>query len=205
MKIRSGVRPLLCSGLLSLLLAGCAQAGATAATKPDEPKATNTQTIEKEVRIDSKQQHKMLQVEKNDDGLQVVLVKDGKTRNYQLTPVELADEKALEAALAKIPQEDREDVRQFANGDMMPELPAPPAAPMAMDAPMVVSVVTAPEAPEAPMVWVQNADGDMKQQKMIVKTMHKPMSFDMLKKHLKDGKFSKEQLQELQKIIDSKF
>jgi hypothetical protein len=204
MKIRSGVRPLLCSGLLSLLLTGCAQAGATTAAKTNEQNAS-MQTMEKEVRIDSKQQHKMLQVEKNDDGLQVVLVKDGKTRNYQLTPAELADEKAMEAALAKIPAEDREDVRQFANGEMMPELPAPPAAPMAMDVPMVVSVVTAPEAPEAPMVWVQNTDGDMKQQKMVVKTMHKPMTFDMLKKHLKDGKFSKEQLQELQKIIDSKF
>lgn len=204
MKIRSRVRPLLCSGLLSLLLAGCAQAGASTTTKNNEQNA-NMQTMEKAVRVDNKHQQKMLQVEKNDDGLQVVLVKDGKTRNYQLTPAELADEKALEAALAKIPAEDREDVRQFANGDMMPELPAPPAAPMAMDVPMVVSVVTAPEAPEAPMVYVHKVDGDMQKQQVFVKTMHKELSFDMLKKHLKDGKFSKEQLQELQKIIDSKF
>lgn len=205
MKIRSEVRPLLCSGLLSLLLTGCAQAGASTTTKTNEQKVSSMQTMEKAVQVDNKSQQKMLQVQKNDDGLQVVLVKDGKTRNYQLTPAELADEKALEAALAKIPQEDRDDVRQFANGDMMPELPAPPAAPMAPDVPMVVSVVTAPEAPEAPMVFVHKVDGDMQKQQVVVKTMHKELTFDMLKKHLKDGKFSKEQLQELQKIIDSKF
>ncbi|HAT40378.1 MAG TPA: hypothetical protein DCS87_01455 [Rheinheimera sp.] len=201
MIMQNNVRPWLVAGVFGVLLSGCANAGAATEGKPV---AAAPMKVEKSVPA-AKEQQKMLQVQKNEDGLQVVLVKDGKTRNYQLTPAELANEKALEAALAKIPAEDRDDVRQFANGDMMPELPPLPAAPMAPDVPMVVSVVTAPEAPEAPMVMVQNADGDMKQHKMIVKTMHKPMTFDMLKKHLKDGKFSKEQLQELQKIIDSKF
>lgn len=201
MKMQNNVRPWLVAGVLGVLLSGCANAGAATEGKP---MAAAPMKVEKSVPA-AKEQQKMLQVEKNDDGLQVVLVKDGKTRNYQLTPAELADEKALEAALAKIPAEDREDVRQFANGDMMPELPPLPAAPMAPDVPMVVSVVTAPEAPEAPMVWVHKVDGDMQKQQVVVKTMHKDMSFDMLKKHLKDGKFSKEQLQELQKIIDSKF
>ncbi len=196
MLTQNNVRPWLVAGVFGVLLSGCANAGAVTEGKPVN--------VEKTVQIPAAQQ-KMLQVQKNDDGLQVVMVKDGKTRNYQLTPAELANEKALEAALLKIPAEDRDDVRGFANGDLMPELPPLPDAPMAPAAPMVVSVVTAPEAPEAPMVMVQNADGEMKQHKMIVKTMHKPMTFDMLKKHLKDGKFSKEQLQELQKIIDSKF
>ncbi len=196
MLTQNNVRPWLVAGVFGVLLSGCANAGAVTEGKPVK--------VEKTVQIPAAQQ-KMLQVQKNDDGLQVVMVKDGKTRNYQLTPAELANEKALEAALLKIPAEDRDDVRGFANGDLMPELPPLPDAPMAPAAPMVVSVVTAPEAPEAPMVMVQNADGEMKQHKMIVKTMHKPMTFDMLKKHLKDGKFSKEQLQELQKIIDSKF
>lgn len=201
MKMQNNVRPWLVAGVLGVLLSGCANAGAATEGKPV---AAAPMKVEKSVPA-AKEQQKMLQVEKNDDGLQVVLVKDGKTRNYQLTPAELADEKALEAALAKIPVEDRDDVRQFANGDMMPELPPLPDAPMAPDVPMVVSVVTAPEAPEAPMVWVHKVDGDMQKQQVVVKTMHKEMSFDMLKKHLKDGKFSKEQLQELQKIIDSKF
>lgn len=201
MKMQNNVRPWLVAGVFGVLLSGCANAGAATEGKP---MAAAPMNVEKSVPA-AKEQQKMLQVQKNEDGLQVVMVKDGKTRNYQLTPAELANEKALEAALAKIPAEDRDDVRGFATGDLMPELPPLPDAPMAPEAPMVVSVVTAPEAPEAPMVMVQNADGDMKQHKMIVKTMHKPMTFDMLKKHLKDGKFSKEQLQELQKIIDSKF
>lgn len=196
MMMHNNSRSWLVAGMFGVLLSGCANAGAVTEGKP--------MNVEKTVQIPAAQQ-KMLQVQKNDDGLQVVMVKDGKTRNYQLTPAELANEKALEAALLKIPAEDRDDVRGFANGDLMPELPPLPDAPMAPAAPMVVSVVTAPEAPEAPMVMVQNADGEMKQHKMIVKTMHKPMTFDMLKKHLKDGKFSKQQLQELQKIIDSKF
>ena len=201
MKMQNNVRPWLVAGVFGVLLSGCANAGAATEGKP---MAAVPMNVEKSVPA-AKEQQKMLQVQKNEDGLQVVMVKDGKTRNYQLTPAELANEKALEAALLKIPAEDRDDVRGFANGDLMPELPPLPDAPMAPAAPMVVSVVTAPEAPEAPMVMVQNADGEMKQHKMIVKTMHKPMTFDMLKKHLKDGKFSKEQLQELQKIIDSKF
>lgn len=201
MMMHNNSRSWLVAGMFGVLLSGCANAGAVTEGKP---MAAAPMNVEKTVQIPAAQQ-KMLQVQKNDDGLQVVMVKDGKTRNYQLTPAELANEKALEAALLKIPAEDRDDVRGFANGDLMPELPPLPDAPMAPAAPMVVSVVTAPEAPEAPMVMVQNADGEMKQHKMIVKTMHKPMTFDMLKKHLKDGKFSKEQLQELQKIIDSKF
>lgn len=201
MIMQNNVRPWLVAGVFGVLLSGCANAGAATEGKPV---AAAPMKVEKSVPA-AKEQQKMLQVQKNEDGLQVVMVKDGKTRNYQLTLAELANEKALEAALSKIPAEDRDDVRGFATGDLMPELPPLPDAPMAPEAPMVVSVVTAPEAPEAPMVMVQNADGDMKQHKMIVKTMHKPMTFDMLKKHLKDGKFSKEQLQELQKIIDSKF
>lgn len=201
MMMHNNSRSWLVAGMFGVLLSGCANAGAVTEGKP---MAAAPMNVEKTVQIPAAQQ-KMLQVQKNDDGLQVVMVKDGKTRNYQLTPAELANEKALEAALLKIPAEDRDDVRGFANGDLMPELPPLPDAPMAPAAPMVVSVVTAPEAPEAPMVMVQNADGEMKQHKMIVKTMHKPMTFDMLKKHLKDGKFSKQQLQELQKIIDSKF
>lgn len=198
MMMHNNSRSWLVAGMFGVLLSGCANAGAATEGKPVAAAPMKVETSVPAV----KKQQKMLQVQKNDDGLQVVMVKDGKTRNYQLTPAELANEKALEAALSKIPAEDRDDVRGFANGDLMPELPPLPDAPMAPAAPMVVSVVT---APEAPMVMVQNADGEMKQHKMIVKTMHKPMTFDMLKKHLKDGKFSKEQLQELQKIIDSKF
>lgn len=207
MMMQKNARPLFLAGVFGVLLSGCANAGAATEGKPMAAKPATMQ-VEKTVQASAQAptaQQKMLQVQKNDDGLQVVLVKDGKTRNYHLTSAALADEKALEAELAKIPAEDRDEVRQFANGDMMPELPPLPDAPMAPDVPMVVSVVTAPEAPEAPMVMVQNIDGDMKQQKMVVKTMHKPMTFDMLKKQLKDGKFSKEQLQELQKILDSKF
>lgn len=200
MMMHNNSRSWLVAGMFGVLLSGCANAGAVTEGKPMAAAPTPIK-VEKSLPA-AKEQQKMLQVQKNDDGLQVVMVKDGKTRNYQLTPAELANEKALEAALLKIPAEDRDDVRGFANGDLMPELPPLPDAPMAPAAPMVVSVVT---APEAPMVMVQNADGEMKQHKMIVKTMHKPMTFDMLKKHLKDGKFSKQQLQELQKIIDSKF
>lgn len=203
MMMQNNSRSWLVAGVFGVLLSGCANAGAATEGK-QMAAAPATMKVEKSAQAPTAQQ-KMLQVQKNDDGMQVVLVKDGKTRNYQLTPAELANEKALEAALLKIPAEDRDDVRGFANGDLMPELPPLPDAPMAPTAPMVVSVVTAPEAAEAPMVMVQNADGEMKQHKMIVKTMHKPMTFDMLKKHLKDGKFSKQQLQELQKIIDSKF
>lgn len=203
MKMQKNVRPWFIAGLFGVLLSGCANAGAATDGKPmaAQPTAMNTEKMAPA----PKAQQKMLQVQKNDDGLQVVLVKDGNTRNYQLTAAELANEQALEAALSKIPAEDRDDVRGFANGDMMPELPPVPDAPMAPAAPMMVGMVEVPQTPESPMVMVQGADGAMKQHKMIVKTMHKPMTFDMLKTQLKDGKFSKEQLQELQKIIDSKF
>lgn len=203
MKMQKNVRPWFIAGLFGVLLSGCANAGAATDGKPmaAQPTAMNTEKMAPA----PKAQQKMLQVQKNDDGLQVVLVKDGNTRNYQLTAAELANEQALEAALSKIPAEDRDDVRGFANGDMMPELPPLPDAPMAPAAPMMVGMVEVPQTPESPMVMVQGADGAMKQHKMIVKTMHKPMTFDMLKTQLKDGKFSKEQLQELQKIIDSKF
>lgn len=201
--MRFELRPLLITSVFSVLLAGCAQAGAATDTKA-MPSTANAPTMEKVAKV-KKEQTKLVEVQKNDEGLQVVLVKNGTTRNYQLTPSELANAKALEAALTKIPAEDRDDVRGFANGDLMPVLPPLPDAPKAPDAPMMVNVVTAPEAPEAPMVWVQHTDGDMKAHKMVVKTMHQPMTYDLLKKQLKDGKFSKEQLQELQKIIDSKF
>lgn len=203
MKMQKNVRPWFIAGLFGVLLSGCANAGAATDGKPmaAQPTAMNTEKMAPA----PKAQQKMLQVQKNDDGLQVVLVKDGNTRNYQLTAAELANEQALEAALSKIPAEDRDDVRGFANGDMMPDLPPVPEAPMAPAAPMMVGMVEVPQTPESPMVMVQSADGAMKQHKMIVKTMHKPMTFDMLKTQLKDGKFSKEQLQELQKIIDSKF
>jgi len=151
-----------------------------------------------------------LNIQKAHDGATVVLVEDGKTQQLQLTQAQLADDKALMAALAALPEARRQQVLDLLHGVNLPPVPAEPGAPAA---PMVVMKLhegaptppAAPMAPEAPMVWVHADENGGTQKHVIVRTMRGPMSFDVIKTQLQQGTFTKAQLQELQKIIDSKF
>lgn len=151
-----------------------------------------------------------LNIQKAHDGATVVLVEDGKTQQLQLTQAQLADDKALMTALAALPEARRQQVLDLLHGVNLPPVPAAPGAPAA---PMVVMKLhegaptppAAPMAPEAPMVWVHADENGGTQKHVIVRTMRGPMSFDVIKTQLQQGTFTKAQLQELQKIIDSKF
>jgi hypothetical protein len=161
----------------ALLAAGCAHAVADN-SKIDNNKISNSETID---------------LKKVDNKTKLVLVTNGDSKTFDWTEAELSDPKALEKALAEVPADKREQIKQLLTQ-------------MKTDHGFQFVV----EGDEKVMVtdFSDSNGGKMTTNKKMV--IHKlngvdGTDFSLLKSLLVDAKLSKAQLQELQKLLDSKY
>jgi|GEM_PF-6166512 len=171
----------------ALLAAGCAQAVAESAESAEKTEKTET-----------------IDLKKINDKTQLVLVTNGDTKTFDWSAAQLSDPVELEKALAEVPEAKREKIKHLLSQ-------------------MKVSQMKGSQMKDGEgfqfasdgghnMVVHQlgdNADGIkvLTNKKVIV---HKidggdGSEFSLLKSLLTNSKLTKEQLQELQKILDSKY
>lgn len=172
--------PLLFSALVA---AGCAQA---VAAKPTEIQTAETGA--------AKSQTTNIQLKKTNNLTKLVLVTNGSAQTFDWTAADLADPAAMDKALAEVPEAERENIKKLL---------------LQMKEGNGLQLVT--EGDHKVMVHHLGPDADgskvLTNKKVI---MHKidggeGAEFSLLKSLLADAKLSKEQLQELQKLLDSKF
>ncbi|OBP13360.1 hypothetical protein A5320_18790 [Rheinheimera sp. SA_1] len=172
--------PLLFSALLA---AGCAQA---VAAKPAETQTAETQT--------PKSQTTDIQLKKTNKFTKLVLVTNGNAQTFDWSAADLADPASMEKALAEVPEAERENIKKLLSQ---------------MKEGNGLQLVT--EGDHKVMVHHLGSDADgvkvLTNKKVI---MHKigggdGSEFSLLKSLLTNAKLSKEQLQELQKLLDSKY
>ncbi|RVU40083.1 hypothetical protein EOE67_07470 [Rheinheimera riviphila] len=162
----------------ALVVAGCAQA---VTAKPAETQATETQTTD-------------IQLKKTNNITKLVLVTNGNAQTFDWSAADLADPAAMEKALADVPEAERENIKKLLSQ---------------MKEGNGLQLVT--EGDHKVMVHHLGPDADgvkvLTNKKVM---MHKigggdGSEFSLLKSLLTNAKLSKEQLQELQKLLDSKF
>jgi len=167
----------------ALVVAGCAQA---VTAKPAETQATETQT--------TATQTTDIQLKKTNNITKLVLVTNGNAQTFDWSAADLADPAAMEKALAEVPAAERENIKKLLSQ---------------MKEGNGLQLVT--EGDHKVMVHHLGPDADgvkvLTNKKVI---MHKigggdGSEFSLLKSLLTNAKLSKEQLQELQKLLDSKF
>lgn len=172
--------PLLFSALLA---AGCAQA---VAAKPAETQTAETQA--------PKSQTTDIQLKKTNKFTKLVLVTNGNAQTFDWSAADLADPASMEKALAEVPEAERENIKKLLSQ---------------MKEGNGLQLVT--EGDHKVMVHHLGSDADgvkvLTNKKVI---MHKigggdGSEFSLLKSLLTNAKLSKEQLQELQKLLDSKY
>jgi activator of 2-hydroxyglutaryl-CoA dehydratase len=172
--------PLLFSALLA---AGCAQA---VAAKPAETQTAETQA--------PKSQTTDIQLKKTNKFTKLVLVTNGNAQTFDWFAADLADPASMEKALAEVPEAERENIKKLLSQ---------------MKEGNGLQLVT--EGDHKVMVHHLGSDADgvkvLTNKKVI---MHKigggdGSEFSLLKSLLTNAKLSKEQLQELQKLLDSKY
>ncbi len=179
-KITHLIFPLLCS---ALVVAGCAQA--VAAKPAAEAQAAETGAVTQTTDIQWKKTNNMTKL---------VLVTNGNTQTFDWSAADLADPAAMEKALAEVPEAERENIKKLLSQ---------------MKEGNGLQLVT--EGDHKVMVHHLGPDADgVKELTNKKVVMHKisggdGSEFSLLKSLLTDAKLSKAQLQELQKLLDSKF
>jgi hypothetical protein len=122
-----------------------------------------------------------VKLEKSAKHTKIVLVQDGETEEFNWSSDELQNEAMLEQALSKVPEEKRERIKK-----------------LLMDH----------KDGHRKMIFhaADGAEGDMNiiDRKMIVKTLDGKNEFDVIKQLLQNANLNKDQLLELQKLLDSK-
>ena len=159
----------------AMIVAGCAQAAATKAA--DTPKS-EAQTTEIEL------MHK-------DKKTELVLVTNGDAKTFNWSSEDLADPVALEKALSEVPEAQRENIRQ-----LLTQMKSGDGMRFTSDGMTVHHL-----GPKADGVKV------LSNKKVFIHKMDAGdgSEFSLLKSLLTDAKLNKEQLQELQKLLDSKY
>lgn len=184
---------------------------ACASTKPVEAPVSNTAP---------KVKTQQIQIEKRDGNSQVVLVADGETEVFQLSASDLKDEAKLAAVLAKLPENQREQIKTMLLNEPQMQLAhagdpqiflttekADGENGMTTERHFVVKKL-AGDGSEPQMMNVDvSADGT--QRHVVIKTVGETefagkAGYDMFKAWLTKAKLDKNQLQELQKLLDSK-
>jgi len=164
-----------------LVAAGCAQA---VAAKPAETQAAETAA--------PKSQTTEIQLKKTNNLAKLVLITNGNTQTFDWSAADVADPAAMDKALAEVPEAERENIKKLLSQ---------------MKEGNGLQLVT--EGDHKVTVHQLGADGvKVLTNKKVL--MHKidagdGSEFSLLKSLLKDAKLNKEQLQELQKLLDSKF
>lgn len=142
----------------------------------------------------SPEQTETIDLKKDADGTKVVLVSNGDSQTFNWTSAQLADPAAMEKALAEVPEAQRDKIKQLLTQ---------------MSEGKGFQFATTGEGKMTVHHLGESAD-DIKvltNKKVIV---HKidggdGSEFGLLKSLLADTKLTKEQLQALQKILDSKY
>jgi hypothetical protein len=155
---------------MALLMAGCAHATAKSSEK--------IETID---------------LKKDADNTQLVLVSDGKSQTFNWTSAQLADPVALEKALAEVPEAQRDNIQQLLSqvqeGKGL-QFVTPDHGKVTVH--HIGPAADINELPHKKVIMHKIAGGD-------------GTEFGLLKSLLTESKLSKAQLQELQKVLDSKY
>lgn len=167
----------------ALLVSGCARA--TAVT-PAEAQATELQA--------AVNQTKEIALKKTNDNTKLVLVNNGDAQTFTWSAAELADPATLEKALAEVPAAEREQIKT-----LLAQMKDGNGLQLVSEGDQTVLVNHFGPAPDGVKVLTN---------KKVI--MHKfdgadGSEFSLLKSLLTNAKLSKEQLQELQKLLDTKY
>ncbi len=135
-----------------------------------------------------------IDLKKINDKTQLVLVTNGDTKTFNWSAAQLSDPAELDKALAEVPEAKREKIKK-----LLSEMKEGKGFQFATDGGHTVTVHQLGDGADSMKVLTNK--------KVIV---HKidggdGSEFGLLKSLLADSKLSKEQLQELQKVLDSKY
>ncbi|WP_337841830.1 hypothetical protein [Rheinheimera sp.] len=132
-----------------------------------------------------------LQVTRQADSAKVLWLQDGQSQTIELGKEDLADKNKLADKLAALPAEKRDKLLQMLSADGL----------AALEPGMI--------GKDGHKVLIKKLDGEGQTEKRVIKVIHAgdhaEVEFDMLKQLLQDSKLSKEQLLELQQLLDKKF
>ena len=182
--------------------------------------ASNKPAAEAAVKVAPQVKTQQIQIEKRDDQSELVWVADGQTEVFQFSAADLKDEAKLAAVLSKLPEKERENIKAMLLGD--PRLQVAQSA-----APKVFVTTTTTDgnngmATERHIMVKKFADDDTlphmihvdvsaeaPQHQVVIKKISEAefagnAGYDMFKAWLTKAKLDKKQLQELQKLLDSK-
>lgn len=182
--------------------------------------ASNKPAAEAVVKVAPQVKTQQIQIEKRDGQSELVWVADGQTEVFQFSDADLKDEAKLAAVLAKLPEKERENIKAMLLGD--PRLQVAQSA-----APKVFVTTVATDGnnnmpTERHIVVKKFADDDTlphmihvdvsaetPQHQVVIKKISEAefagnAGYDMFKAWLTKAKLDKKQLQELQKLLDSK-
>lgn len=182
--------------------------------------ASNKPAAEAVVKVAPQVKTQQIQIEKRDGQSELVWVADGQTEVFQFSAADLKDEAKLAAVLAKLPEKERENIKAMLLGD--PRLQVAQSA-----APKVFVTTTKTDgnngmATERHIMVKKFADDDTlphmihvdvsaegPQDQVVIKKISEAefagnAGYDMFKAWLTKAKLDKKQLQELQKLLDSK-
>lgn len=182
--------------------------------------ASNKPAAEAVVKVAPQVKTQQIQIEKRDDQSELVWVADGQTEVFQFSAADLKDEAKLAAVLSKLPEKERENIKAMLLGD--PRLQVAQSA-----APKVFVTTTTTDgnngmATERHIMVKKFADDDTlphmihvdvsaegPQDQVVIKKISEAefagnAGYDMFKAWLTKAKLDKKQLQELQKLLDSK-
>ncbi len=181
----------------------------------------STKPVEEPVsKVEPKIKTQQIQIEKRDGNSQVVLVADGETEVFQLSAADLKDEAKLSAVLAKLPEKEREQVKtmllnkphmQLAHGGepqvFLTTEQADGEHGMTTERHIVVKKLSGDGTTPQMMNVDVSADGT--QRHVVIKQFSDTefagsAGYDMFKAWLTKAKLDKKQIQELQKLLDSK-
>jgi hypothetical protein len=141
--------------------------------------AASTQLSAAEAKTDTSSEE--VQIEKSLKKTKLLLVQDGETEEFNWSNDELKNEAELDLALSKLPEEKREKIKKLLM-DQKDGLRG-----------MVFHALDGSEG-----------DINLIDKKIIVKTLDGKSEFDVIKHLLQKSSLTKEQLLELQKLLDSK-
>ncbi len=181
----------------------------------------STKTAEAPVSREEPKVHtQQIQIEKRGGDSQVVWVADGKTDVFQFRAADLKDEKKLAEVLAKLPENQREQIKTMLlsephmqwtqTGDQQVFL-ASESVDGKKDRTTERHIVlkTMPTESDAPAIMNVEVGSDGTQRHVVIKKVSETefsgkAGYDMFKAWLTKAKLDKQQLQELQKLLDSK-
>jgi len=141
----------------------------------------------------SQAEEQKLEVKRDGEKAQVFVRQNGQNQSFEVTKEELADKNKLADKLAALPAEQREKVVNMLSGEGLPQIPPIPAIAEVGTQKIIVKQLskTSENGPHTLHVMAMTDGANV--------------NFDLLKKLVQDSKLSKEQLLELQKLVDAKF